>query len=492
MILKTLHNWFKSDIATTDSLPEKVIKNDDNILALLKKPFIMPSFEQAQASPGITQDNGFIGNQLSPKSAFGFDFDAAQLGFFAAGSYFIGYPACAMAATNWIIDKACNMPARDAIRHGYIISSEYEEISNRLRSTDRKYGINKHLREMIHFGRVYGGRIVLFNIASANPEEFYKNPFNMDGVQPGTYKGLSQIDPNWIEPVLNESNRNNPASQNYYEPEFWRIGNRLYHRSHLHIYVPYPVPDFLKPTYRYLGVSVPQRVLNRAYQAERSANESTQLLMTKRLVTLAVSAASLANKQSLIAHTELMSMFRDNYGIYITGSEEAVAQHETALSDVDSVIMNQYQLVAAAANVPATKLLETQPKGFNASGDYEESVYRESLESIQANDIAPLLEKHYTLVAKSDGITLRDAMTIQWNPLDSPTAKEWAEIENIKAQRDVTLSNTGAIDAEDIRNRLRQDKDSDYYNIEEGQLRDIEREEEEANREEVQVETPNE
>lgn len=487
MIFKTLNDWFKPSAASTDNLPEKPIKNNDNILASMKKPFIMPSFEQAQAAPGITQDNGFIGNQLPPKSTFGFNFDDAQLGFFAAGSFFIGYPACAMAATNWLVDKACNMPARDAIRHGYIISSENDKISKRLRSTDRKYNINKHMREMIHFGRVYGGRIVLFNIASANPEEFYKNPFNIDGVQPGTYKGLSQIDPNWIEPVLNESNRNNPASPNYYEPEFWQIGNRLYHRSHLHIYVPYPVPDFLKPTYRYLGVSVPQRVLNRAYQAERSANESAQLLITKRLVTLQASDTSLSNMQSLLAHTELMSMFRDNYGVYITGVGEAVAQHETALSDVDAVIMNQYQLVAAAANVPATKLLETQPKGFNASGEYEQSVYRESLESIQANDISPLLEKHYTLSAKSEGIPLSDAITIQWNPLDSPTAKEWAEIENIKAQRDGNLSNTGAIDAEDIRNRLRQDKDNDYYNIEEGQIRDIEREE---SRQEVQVETP--
>ena len=30
--------------------------------------------------------------------------------------------------------------------------------------------------------------------------------------------------------------------------------------------------------------------------------------------------------------------------------------------------MTQYQLAASVANVPATKLLGTQPKGFNATG----------------------------------------------------------------------------------------------------------------------------
>ena len=60
--------------------------------------------------------------------------------------------------------------------------------------------------------------------------------------------------------------------------------------------------------------------------------------------------------------------------------------------------MSQYQLVAAAANVPATKLLGTTPKGFNATGEYEEASYHEELESIQANDLSRLLARHHLCV----------------------------------------------------------------------------------------------
>lgn len=465
-----MFNFFKKKPAEV-AQAQKPNRKEPHELGDIEKPaFTFPDFIQPNASPSVTSDNGFIGLQRSPKDKFGFGVDPAQLGFFASGSMFIGYQACAMIATNWLVDKACNMPARDAIRNGYLINCGDDEVSEQLRKSDKRYNVLKNMRELIHFGRLYGGRVVLFNIASANPKEFYENPFNIDGVSAGSYKGMSQIDPNWLEPVVNENSLNDPASNDFYEPEFWRVKDVIYHKSHLHIFVPYPVPDFLKPTYRYLGVPVPQRILDRVYQAERSANESSQLLMTKRLVEVKVFESALDNKSELEKQISAMVAYRDNYGVKVSAEGEGVIQHDTGLGDVDTVIMNQYQLVAAAANVPATKLLGTQPKGFNASGEYEESIYREELESVQANDLSPLLERHYQLQAKSDGIELSEELSIQWEPLDSPTATEWVDINLKKSQIAKTYFDMGAIDAEDERNRLRQDRNSDYYNIEEGVL----------------------
>ncbi|VFR32516.1 Phage-related protein [plant metagenome] len=434
--------------------------------------FQMPTFEQPNGAPGVAYDNGYIGERPSPKMASFTPVNEAQLGFYAAGSLFIGYQACAMLATNWLIDKACNMPARDAVRNGYLVTCGSEDIAAKLSRTDKKYAVKKHLRELVHFGRVYGGRIVLFDVQAENPEEFYKAPFNLDGIQPGSYKGMSQIDPNWVTPVLTDDNLRDPASQTYYEPTYWRIKDRVYHKSHLRIFVPYPVPDYLKPHYRYMGVSVPQRMMERAYAAERSANEGPQLLMTKRLTSLGVGDAALTNREALEKNLAEWVAYRDNYGVRVNGADETIQQFDTALADVDTVIMTQFQLAAAVANVPATKLLGTQPKGFNASGEYERSVYREDLESIQSNDMSPLLERHYQLVAKSTQTELPEGIEIQWLPVDSPTAKEWAEIDKLKADRDGVLFNTGAVDAEDIRNRLREDRDSDYHNIEEAEFVD--------------------
>ncbi len=161
----------------------------------VRPAFEFPQFEQPQGAPSVASDNGYIGERPSPKMASFTPVNEAQLGFYAAGAMFIGYQACAMLATNWLIDKACNMPARDAVRNGYLLMCGSDEIAARLMAQDKKYGVKRHLRELVHFGRVYGGRIVLFDVQSANPEEYYKAPFNLDGVQPGTYRVLAHQGP---------------------------------------------------------------------------------------------------------------------------------------------------------------------------------------------------------------------------------------------------------------------------------------------------------
>jgi hypothetical protein len=130
--------------------------------------------------------------------------------------------------------------------------------------------------------------------------------------------------------------------------------------------------------------------------------------------------------------------------------------------------MTQYQLDAAICEVPATKLLGTSPKGFGASGEYEEASYREFLEGIQ-QDVQPLLERHHQLVMKSIvapklGVEPLE-VSMQWAPLDSPTATEWADIALKRAQVDQIYAALGAIDGMDVRKRLQADKDSDYFNL---------------------------
>ncbi|HEK0520529.1 TPA: DUF1073 domain-containing protein [Proteus mirabilis] len=385
-----------------------------------------------------------------------------------ASQMFIGNNMCAVIAKHWLVDKACNMPARDAIRQGYDIDCDNDDdraISKKLRKRDKKYRITHQLKELVHFGRVYGGRLALFVVETSNPKEWYENPFNIDGVTKGMYKGIKQIDPQWVTPDLTDANVQDPASMDFYEPTYYVIGGRKYHKSHFIKFVPFPVPNVLKPLYNYFGVSVPERIYERVYASERTANEAPQLAMTKRLLTIGMADVEgmdeLTIRQNILEFIEM----RDNYGVQTVGKEDVVQQFDTSLADLDATIMTQYQLVASASNVPATKLLCTTPKGFNSTGEYEEANYREELESIQSNDLEELLQRHYDMLMRSDGLPVTE-ISITWAPLDSPTAVESADIELKEAQTDVALASTGAIDGLDIRKKLASNKASSYYGIE--------------------------
>lgn len=383
---------------------------------------------------------------------------------------FIGYQLAALIAQHWLIQKACAMPGRDAIRNGYTITSENgDELEqatlDKIKAADKKYALNRNLLEFVRFGRVFGIRICLFKVDYADPDDAYGKPFNLDGVRSGTYRGLVQIDPYWCSPELDGASAVKPDSMHFYEPTWWQINGRRYHRSHLVIYRNGDVADILKPAYLYGGIPVPQLIMERVYGAERTANEAPLLALTKRTTVYKTDLAeALTHWDKFTAKVAKWARFWSNNGVRVIGEGDEVQQIDTSLSDLDAVIMTQYQIVAAAAGVPSTKLLGTAPKGFNATGEFDESSYHEELESLQTHELTPLIERHHALVLRSEGVT--DVRTsIAWAPLDSPTAKELAEINKLNAEGGAALVTSGAIDGTDERRRIANDKDSGYSGI---------------------------
>lgn len=393
---------------------------------------------------------------------------------------FIGHQLAGMLAQHWLIDKACLVPARDAVRHGFDIHApdggdlEAPDVLNMMKRLDKRFKLHKNLVEMVYKGKIFGIRIAFFQIESTDPK-FYELPFNIDSVTPGSYKGIVQVDPYWCIPELDQAGSSNPASMHFYEPKYWVINGKRYHRSHLIIYREGDVIDILKPSYLYGGIPVPQKIFERVYASERTANEAPQLALTKRTVILQTELEEgIALGPKYGDRLAQQSELQNNYAVTLGDTADKYTQFDTSLADLDVVIMSQFQLVAAVANVPGTKLLMTAPKGFNATGEYDEASYHEELESIQAGAPTELVERHHELVMHSVVLPYmrkRDVAweplqtVISWAPLDSPTAKEYAEINLIKAQTDNQLVQAGALDGYDVRDRVRADKDSGYTGI---------------------------
>lgn len=389
---------------------------------------------------------------------------------------FIGYQMCAIIAQQWLVDKACTVPARDAIRKGYTLKlsngfDKTAQIIDAIQKADKRYRVKQNLVEFVKFGRVFGVRVAMCKVRSTDPD-YYQKPFNPDGVLPGTYEGIAQIDPYWVVPELTTNAAMDPSAIDFYEPTYWILNGERVHRSHLIIMRGPEVSDILKPSYLFGGMSVPQLIYERVYAAERCANEAPQLMLTKRATIFYTDVEKfLANQVAATERMEAWRSWQDNYGVKLASNGgDKVEQHDTSLADLDLNIMTQYQLVAAVANVPATKLLGTSPRGFGAAGDYEIENYHEALEAFQVNDMQPLLERHHLCVVRSDiAPRLTNGQTfdveIAWNPLDTPTAKEQAEINEIEARTDQSLVTSGIVSADEARGRLANDPTSGYEGI---------------------------
>lgn len=431
--------------------------------------------------PNIAQDSKkavtmAMDNHSNIKSSFyGNDILPPQQVLWYANQTFIGYQMCALLSQQWLISKACLMPAKDATRNGYEITvndgSEIDpEILDEIRKADVRYKLNHNLIQFVQMGRVFGIRVAMFVVESDDPE-YYSNPFNPDGVTEGSYRGISQIDPYWITPQLDTEASANPAAIGFYEPTWWNINGQLVHKTHLIIYRTEEVSDILKPTYIFGGIPIPQKIYERVYAAEKTANEAPMLALTKRTDVIKVDLPQAEMfPEKIKKRLDEFVITRDNYGVKTIGLDDEMMQFDTSLTDLDAVIMTQYQLVAAAANVPSVKLLGTPPKGFNATGEFEEANYHEELESIQSHDLTPLIERHHLLLIRSEispkfGIAPFNT-TISWHELDAMTTKEQAELNKLKAETGVLLVNSGAIDGQDERDRITNDPKSGYVGLE--------------------------
>jgi uncharacterized protein len=396
------------------------------------KPAEYPQAEiLAPVAAGVAMDSKFSNGVIGLGHNDGLP---QEVGMWYASQGYIGPLQASWIARHWLVDKAINMPARDSLRQGWELETEDQALAELMESADKKYKVGGRLHEFVAAARRTGGAVAVMLTCPTNEveSEYYEAPLNLEAVT--EYHGIAIIDAVDANPMPDQSDLNDPASTNYMCPSYFQIGTKRYHKSHCITLVPFPVSDTLKPSYKYFGQSLPERIYERVYAAERTANEAPLLAMTKRLRLLGVDIESVVKDgqamEILEANVRGLQQIADNFGVFVydTANGGGMSQLDTALGDFDALVMTQYQLVAAIAEVPSTKLLGTQPKGFAATGESEAEDYRQALESIQTHDLQPLLERHYQITAQVNGV---EAPGVVWMPLDSPTAREFAEIDQM-------------------------------------------------------------
>ena len=427
--------------------------------------------------PSYALDEAEEGRNLSVKNMFGMDGVAnAVIYTFFAKHGFIGWQLCSMLSQHWLINRACRLPNEDALAPGWKLdwqngngaeeeSEEKEKKAELLKEcvevANKKFNLaEKALRFGINRS-IYGQALAYFVIDGQDPS----TPLNIDGIKPGSFKGINVVEPYWAFPDW-KTDSMNPGSLNFYRPDFYTIGGQRIHRSRLVVKPFVEVPDVLKPSYYFGGIPLTQMIYERVYAAEKTANEVPELALTKRMLVVDANMADfVANPDVMAAKMNLLAKFRNNNGVFFKDRPDQVSQVDTNLSDLDANVWTQYQLVASVSSLPADRLLCTSPKGFQSTGEYEERTYAQTLKSsYQEFAFREFLEKAHAIVMKSE-LGVSDPFVLNFNPIDTPTEAEKAQTLLTKASRDAALVNAGIISPEEARGALIADKESGYGDI---------------------------
>ena len=392
---------------------------------------------------------------------------------------FIGWQQCALLAQHWLISNACSIPAKDAIRNGWIntfadankeTSGEDKEKEQKFlnelnETTNNKFKLSEKAIQWITKYNIFGIGIALPKIDGID----YTKPYNPDGIKKGSFKGITIMDPYWLTPQFDEETMVDPTNPNFYKPTHYLAakGDKI-HASHFIIIRRKEVPDILKPSYYFGGIPLTQEIYERVYAAEKSANEQPLLLLTKRLNGWKVDLqAFFANPKEYEQRIKNFTDKRDNQGVLLIDHEDDMFQIDTSLSDLDQVVMSQYKLVAAVARIPVDKLFELNPSGtLSNSGDFNIKNYTQDLNTIQNDLYKPFIDRINEIVMRSY-YDRKDKIAIIFNPTDNPTAQEQAT--NVKTEVDTlqALIGNNVITTEEARQKLISDKRNGFSFLDE-------------------------
>lgn len=385
---------------------------------------------------------------------------------------FIGHPACAVLGTHEIINPCCNMPGKDAMASGFKLtcdSSDHKQgdqhlmgeadwLKKLVKISDRM-GLKKACVKLAYHTRLYGIGVAIPRVTIKEGHSM-EEEYDPSLVEPKSFKGFSVVAPTRYTWDLTEESLYDPLSEYYMNPEFLRLfdaGDTRIHRSWLVISLFCEVDDDLKGTYMWGGAPLSQFLYERVFCADKLANEIVALAMSKRTVVKDGNMkAYIADPKKANRELERWNGYRNNMSIAVKEPGESITQLETSLADLQPLSAQQYQYAAAIAGIPVTKLLKNVPSGLQATGQYEQDEYDQTLEDVREDIFKPLIEEFFELYIASNYPDREDLhVTVEFNPIHSPKANEIQQLESQASSKVCQLLQNNAITVTEARAMLK-------------------------------------
>lgn len=375
----------------------------------------------------------------------------------------LSYQECANLATDSMISKAIDVIVREIFKSGGKWEAAHLDIDNFemvLNSLDFYEKIALAVQRALE----YGGAFIYINTDDTN----LSLPLYINEKTASTNKitGLTVIEPWQAAPV--QVNTFNPLKNNYMQPDLWWVlgAGSTVHKTRLIPIVFYSVPDLIKPLYNYLGLPLSFYMKNYVSNADTVRQSISDLVLRFRTKIIKTTAQKIADPQTQ-ARVKYMNATSNNLATLLLAKDEEWIETVTSLSGMDNLLSQMYELMTASTRgIPVTKLLGLSPRGFNATGEYDENNFYDVIDGYASSVVIPAMEKvaEYILCFKAG---ILDEPRYEFNPRKQIRPKEQAEINNLKADYISKLIMSGVVTGKDAIRAISEDNFKfDWINLE--------------------------
>lgn len=326
-------------------------------------------------------------------------------------------------------------------------------------------------REAFEHDGLFGRSQIFLDFGDADQDAETETPLLVDKrkVNAGRpLKRLKTVEPMWSYPATYVTR--NPLSPDFYRPSSWFVYGRKVDGSRLLTLVGREVPDMLKPSYAFGGLSLTQMAkpyVDNWLRTRQSVSDlvdafSTMVLATDMSQALTGSGAG----PDIFDRTDLFNLFRSNRGTFVIDKNtEELTNVTTPLSGLDKLQSQAQEQMASVSSIPLVVLLGITPSGLNASSEGELRTFYADVKAYQEKVARQPLTTIITLIQLSIDGKVDPTIAFEFEDLWEMSDKDKADIRKSDAEADKTYIDAGVVDAEETRDRLRSDETSLYHGV---------------------------
>ena len=294
-----------------------------------------------------------------------------------------------------------------------------------------------------------------------------RNGTSRNKVAKGSLKAVRAIEAVWCYPQ--GYNSTSPLEGSYYKPSEWLVMGTKVHASRLLTLVAREVPDLLKPSYSFGGLSLTQMAkpyVDNWLRARKSVSDLLNKFSTTVIATDMTDALNGGDGTGFLARVQLFQQLQANLGVYVHDKEREAFENVSApLGSLDRLQAQAQEQMASIASIPLVKLLGITPSGLNASSDGEVRCFYDWIHAQQEQLFAKPFDRVLGFVQLSLFGEVDPDITYTFEPLWNLNEVEAAQVQQILAQTDATHIEAGVITTMEARTRLANDVDAPYQGL---------------------------
>lgn len=409
----------------------------------------------------IVQVNGWAVGQLANQSINN-------------GTVFLGFPFLSelaqIAEYRYLAEVTATEMTREWIEIKSVATDDEgnEERINELVDFMKKLDVQGHFRRLAELDYFFGRAHLYLDTGQTDDIDELKTPIG-NGLDEATdtkgvkLKALKTVEPIWCYPADYISN--DPLKQNWYNPQSWFALGKEVHGTRLLTFVGREVPDMLKPSFMFGGLSMSQMAMTTVNNWLR-ARKSVSDIMYKYSVNILKTDMNATGQDggiTVVQRANLISQFLNNNGILLLDmQDEDFINVSSPLSGLDQLQAQAQEHLSAVSRIPLVKLTGISPAGLNASSEGEIQVWYEWIKAYQEKFFGKHLETVIAFCQKTLWDKVDPDIVWEFKPLKSLSAKEMAELQKLKAETDQIYITAQAITPEELRQKLSSDPDAPY------------------------------